>query len=392
MKTKKEQKSKQHSSKQAVPSVAHDQELLDDLYMRRALALAQFAYPAPNPQVGAVLVKNGKIIGEGYHAALGQPHAEIIALQATERKHILADGATLYVTLEPCSHLGKTPPCVDSIIVAGIKEVVIGCVDQHDIVHGTGVTSLVQAGVHVRVGVCGKECSALYKNFFHCMKTKRPYVTLKSAFTLDGKIAPQREKNQQPRSQTIISSEESRTLVQHLRKDHDAVLVGIGTVLADDPQLNCRIPCPKQPVSIIIDSMLRIPLSAKVLKNSSVLIATTSRCDKKKKEVLEKKGVRVLVVSGSSLSSGSVDIAVLLRKLPDLGILSVLVEGGSEVNASFLAAHVVDHLCFFICPKLFGNGVPIFDFATAEKQIPHVTLRNVSYRQIGGDILVEADL
>lgn len=374
-------KPKKQSAKQEKNIQPTDKDLLDDLYMRRALALAQEAYPAPNPQVGAVLVKEGKIIGEGYHAASGQPHAEILALQDAERKNILPDGGTLYVTLEPCSHFGKTPPCIDSIVVAGVKEVVIGCVDQHDIVHGSGVTSLVQAGVHVRVGVCGKECSALYKNFFHVMNTKRPFVTLKSAFTLDGKIASAKGK------QTIISSEESRMLVQYLRRDHDAVLVGIGTILADDPQLNCRIPCKKHPQTIIIDSTLRIPLHAKVLRNQSVIIATTSRCDKKKKELLEKKGILILINSGAS-----VDIASLLGKLPDLGIMSVLVEGGSEVNASFFAANLMDHLCFFIAPTLFGTGVPVFDFGTIGKQMSPLMLKNISYRQIGGDILVEADI
>lgn len=374
-------KPKKQSAKQEKNIPSADQELLDDLYMHRALALAQEAYPAPNPQVGAVLVKEGKIIGEGYHTAPGQPHAEILALQDAERKNILSDGATLYVTLEPCSHFGKTPPCIDSIVVAGVKEVVIGCVDQHDVVHGAGVTSLVQAGVHVRVGVCGKECSVLYKNFFHVMKTKRPFVTLKSAFTLDGKISSAKGKP------TAISSEESRMLAQHLRRDHDAVLVGIGTILADYPQLNCRIPCKKQPKTIIIDSTLRIPLHAGVLKNQSVIIAATSRCDKKKKELLEKKGILILMNSGSS-----VDIASLLRKLPDLGILSVLVEGGSEVNASFLAANLVDHLCFFIAPTIVGIGVPVFDFGRIGKQMPAVMLKNVLYRQIGVDILVEADL
>ncbi len=373
-------KPKKQSAK-SEKSITKDQDLLDDLYMRRGLALAEQAYPAPNPQVGAVLVKNGTIIGEGYHVSPGQPHAEILALQDAERKHVLADGATLYVTLEPCSHFGKTPPCVDAIVVAGIKEVVIGCVDQHDVVHGSGVTSLVQAGVFVRVGVCGKECSALYKHFFHLMNTKRPFVTLKSAFTLDGKISSAKGK------QATISSEESRMLVQHLRRDHDAVLVGIGTILADDPQLNCRIQCDKQPVTIIMDSDLRIPLHAKIFKNHSVIIATTSRCDKKKKEFLEKRGVHVVVNPGSC-----VDIVLLLRKLPDLGIMSVLVEGGSEVNASFLVANVVDHLYFFIAPTIFGIGVPVFDFSKLGKQISPLSLKNVSYRQIGVDILVEADL
>lgn len=373
-------KQKKQPSKQE-KITAPEEEITDEAYMHQALKLAVQAYPAPNPQVGAVIVKAGKIIGEGYHVAVGQPHAEIIALQDAERKHILADGATLYVTLEPCCHFGKTSPCVDAIIIAGIKRVIIGCVDQHDIVHGRGITSLVQAGISVRVGVCSKECNALYKNFFHVMKTKRPFVTLKSAFTLDGKISSAKGK------ETTISCEESRMLVQKLRKDHDAILVGIGTILADDPELTCRIPCKKQPVTLIIDSKLRIPLHAKVFENQSVIIATTSHCDKKKKEFLEKKGVRFVVNSGSYI-----DLPLFLRKLPEFGIMSVLVEGGSEINASILKSNLVDHFCFFIAPTIFGTGVPLFDFTKHTKQLSSIQLKNVLYQQIGRDILVEADL
>ena len=356
-------------------------EIIDIFYMTRALELAQRAYPAPNPQVGAILVRDGKIIGEGFHAAPGQEHAEIIALHDAEKKKVLPDGATLYVTLEPCCHFGKTPPCIDAIVVAGVKRVVIGCVDQNPMVNGAGITALIHAGVTVNVGVLGKECAALYKNFFHTQKTKRAYVTLKSAMTLDGKIA------QKPDAASNISSPESRYRSHELRRDHDGILVGIGTVLADDPQLNCRIPCTKQPVPIILDSTLRIPLNAKVLKNSKTIIATTKRADKKKRDALQKKGYRVVV----SKEGREVDVGRLLRELPSLGILSVLVEGGAHVNAAFAEHHLVDHVCFFIAPKLFGKAVPLFA-ATKLFAKDGMQLKNVVYKQVGADICVEGDL
>lgn len=363
---------------------------LDAHFMQAAIALAKQAYPAPNPQVGAVLVKNSKIIGQGFHAFPGGPHAELAALQDAEKKGILADGATMYVTLEPCSHFGKTPPCVDALVVAGIKRVVIGCIDQNEIINGAGAASLTQAGVAVTLGVCAKECAALYKHFFHAMKMQRPFVTLKAAVTLDGKIAPlSQEKNFQERQgeRTRITGEESHRAAHELRRDNDAVLVGIGTVLADNPQLNCRIPCRKQPVPIIVDSRLRIPLDAVVLKNPKVIIATTQKYDKKKYLLLKQRGVRFVVTKGKGKD---VAIEELLKQLPSFGILSVLVEGGAEINASFLEKSFIDSVCFFIAPKIFGSGVPVF--ASVEENIQNLSLTHVTYKQVGNDICVEADV
>src|SRR3989338_2699660 len=373
----KQQKTKETASQNTV-----EQEHIDIFYMSRALELAQQAYPAPNPQVGAVLVRDGKIIGEGFHAAPGKEHAEIVAINEAEKKKILPDGATLYVTLEPCCHFGKTPPCVDAIVVAGVKRVVIGCVDQNPMVNGAGITALIHAGVTVNVGVLGKECSALYKNFFHTQKTKRVYVTLKSAMTLDGKIAQKQD------ARSTISSPESRYKSHELRRDHDGILVGIGTVLADDPQLNCRIPCRKQPVPIIVDTTLRIPLNAKVLKNAKTIIATTKRADKKRLDLLQKKGYRVIIFAKESKE---VDIAGLLRELPSFGILSVLVEGGAHINTAFVEHNLVDHVCLFIAPKFFGKAVPLF---AASKLFGKegIVLKNVVYKQVGADMCVEGDL
>lgn len=353
-----------------------EEEQKDIIYMKQALCLAQSAYPAPNPQVGAVLVKNNKIIGEGFHAKAGEPHAEILALRDAEKKGILPDGATIYITLEPCCHFGTTPACIDALIVAGIKRVVVGCVDKNPLVNGHGISGLVQAGITVNVGVCSKECAELYKNFFHVQKTKRPYITLKSALTIDGRIAPA------PKTQVTISSTESRYRAHELRRDHDAVLVGIGTILTDNPELNCRIPSKKQPVPVIMDSHLRIPPNAKVLKHKPIII-TGKNYDKKKYQVLQKKA-QIIVTSGQK--------AVLeqaLQKLPSYGILSVLVEGGSEINALFFQKKAIDHICFFIAPKLFGSGVPVFgEIKDAEQPI----LKNVKYSQIKADICIGADV
>ncbi len=346
----------------------------DRTFMQRAFVLAQQAYPAPNPQVGAVVVKAGKIIGEGYHARAGCSHAEVLAIQDAVQKGQLVDGATMYVTLEPCAHLGKTPPCIDEIIFSGIARVVIGCVDRNPLVAGAGISTLVRAGVHVSIGVLGKECEEFYRSFFHYIKTQRAFVTLKAALTLDGKLAKKSGK------QTTLTGKEAQQLVHELRRDHDAVLVGVDTILVDDSQLTCRIPCKKQPVRIIVDSTLRIPLDARVFSDSNVIIATTEHHDTKKFEILRAKGIRFIATKGSR-----VNIRAVLKALPSFGILSVLVEGGGKIHTSFLREKLADQLCFFIAPKIFGNGVSILtnipDFAGIE-------LEGVSSRQIGKDVVI----
>ncbi len=362
--------------KQQTKNKFHDEQA-DLFYMQHALYLAQKAYPAPNPQVGAVIVKNNIIIGEGFHEKAGASHAEISALKSAEQKRILPDGATMYVTLEPCCHFGKTAPCVDALVVAGIKRVVIGCRDENELVNGAGITALIQAGITVNVGVLGKECATLYKYFFHTQKKKRPYSTLKTAMTLDGKIAPA------PATRAIISSPESHYKAHELRRDHDGILTGIGTVVSDNPQLNCRISCKKQPIPIILDSKLKIPLTAKVLQNKQVIIATTKARDRKKQAALEKKGVRFIVTDGTQVM-----LKEVFKKLPEFGILSVLVEGGAEVNAACLEQKLIDRICFFIAPKIYGRGVPMF---AAIKKGMGITLINVSYTRVGKDICVEAD-
>ena len=286
----------------------------------------------------------------------------------------------MYVTLEPCCHFGKTPPCVDALVIAGIKRVVIGCRDENELVNGAGVTALIQAGITVNVGILGKECTALYKHFFHTQKKKRPYNTLKTAMTLDGKIAPA------PATRATISSPESHYKAHELRREHDAILTGIGTILSDDPLLNCRIPCKKQPIPVILDSKLKIPLHAKVLENKKVIIATTKARDKKKQEVLEKKGVQFIITEGSHVA-----LKEVFKKLPEFGILSVLIEGGAEVNAACLEQKLIDRVCFFIAPKIYGTGVPVFE-TTKKLMEKEIRFINVCYTRVGKDICVEADL
>lgn len=357
-----------------------DEHEADLFYMQHALALAKRAYPAPNPQVGAVIVKDNVIIGEGFHEKAGAAHAEVQALKSAEQKRILPDSATMYVTLEPCNHFGKTPPCVDALVVAGIKRVVIGCRDENELINGNGITALIQAGITVNVGVLGKECAVLYKYFFHVQKKKRPYATLKTAMTVDGKIAPA------PATRAIISSPESHYKAHELRRDHDAILTGIGTILSDDPLLNCRISCKKQPIPVLLDSKLKIPLTAKVLENKNVIIATTKASDKKKQRALEKKGVRFIVTDGAHVA-----LKEVFKKLPEFGILSVLIEAGAEVNAACLEQKIVDRICFFIAPKIYGAGVPVF--GTIKKAMEkEITLTKVCYTQVGKDICVEAEI
>ncbi|PIN79323.1 riboflavin biosynthesis protein RibD [Candidatus Woesearchaeota archaeon CG10_big_fil_rev_8_21_14_0_10_34_8] len=343
----------------------------DKKYMNRALMIAKKASPAPNPQVGAVLVKNGKIIGEGYHAEYGGAHAEIAAINDAEKRGNLVDGATLYVTLEPCSHHGKTPPCIDSIMFSGIVRVVIGCVDQNKLVAGAGIETLVKAGIKVNVGVLGEQCNALYGPFFHYTKTKKPFVTLKAGMTSDGKIALEKGK------QVWITGKESLKKVHELRRDNDVVLVGIGTVLADNPRLTCRVKCNKQPVKVIVDSKLKIPLNSKVLADNNVIIATTAGYNKKKFSELRKRGIKFIVTNGSKVNLKSV-----LMKLPSFGILSVLVEGGNEINTSLLEKKLVDRICFFVAPKKFGKGLDAFNFK--------IKLKNVVKKKLGNDTFIDA--
>lgn len=346
-------------------------------FMSLALELARKANPSPNPKVGAVVVKGGRIIATGFHKKAGKPHAEIEALEKLKPGD--AQGATLYVTLEPCSHYGRTPPCTKAIIKAGIRKVVAAMRDPNPVVGG--IEELQRNGIGVEVGLMGEEARKLNGPFVKFMETGIPFVTLKSAMSLDGKIACANGDSK------WITSPAARLEARKLRAEHDAVLVGINTVLKDDPRLTARIRGRKNPLRIILDSKLRIPLNAKVFADSNAIVATSERHGKSKKRELERRGIRVLVAGVEK-----VDLRKLVRMLAALGITSVLIEGGGEVNASALNAGIVDRLIFFIAPKLIGgrNAPGPVGGEGADAMADVLGLRDFSVRKIGKDFLIEA--
>ena len=323
----------------------------DEKYMSIALELAARGRGkvSPNPMVGAVVVKEGRIIGRGYHEKAGTPHAEVHALNEAGDK---AKGATLYVTLEPCCHYGKTPPCSRRVIASGVSRVVVAVEDPNPKVCGGGIKELRQAGIEVTMGVLEEEARRLNEAFFKYITTGLPFVILKAAASMDGKIATRRGDSR------WITGEKAREYGHYLRSIVDAVLVGVGTLIADDPQLNTRlIPQEKNmgdPRRIILDSRARVPLEAKVIKENAdkTIIAVTSGAPESKVEQLRQQGVTVWRLSAEE---GRVSLPDLLKRLGEEKITSVLVEGGGEVNASFLSQKLVDKINLFIAPKIIGG-------------------------------------
>ena len=345
-------------------------------FMERTLTLARRARPSPNPRVGAVLVKGGKVVGEGFHEYAGGPHAEIVALKKAGEK---ARGATLYLNLEPCSHYGRTPPCTQALIAAGVKRVVAAMKDPNPRVNGNGAKKLEAACISVEFGLMEKEARELNEKWIHYIIRKMPFVTLKAGMSFDGKIAAADGKSK------WITSEEARTRARRMRSEYDAILVGAGTVLADDPRLTAL--GGGDPVRVILDSGLSVPLGAKVFADDNVIIATTAKGGKAKKAVLKRKGVRIWVFGGGS----RVNLRALLKKLAENGITSVLVEGGSEVAGSFVSQRLVDKFMFFVAPKILGGkkakgvvGGEGFSLARA----PALEFKRVE--RVGPDLLVEA--
>lgn len=322
----------------------------DSDYMLIALQMARgtAGQTSPNPMVGAVVVNNGEIAGMGAHLKAGEPHAEVHALRMAGEK---ARGATIYVTLEPCSHHGRTPPCVEAILDAGISRVVIATLDPNPLVAGRGVARLREAGVKVTAGVREAEARKLNEIFFHYITTGRPFVTVKTASTLDGKIASETGHSR------WITGSESREQVHQLRRQYDAILVGANTVIADDPALTARykgVEAGKQPVRIILDSRLRIPLHSRVVTDGKAptWIYTTSDASAEKREALERQGVKVIALEQGE----QVPIGPLLASLGEQGITSLLVEGGAAVNGSFLRAQAIDKIISYISLKLIGGA------------------------------------
>ncbi len=335
----------------------------------------------PNPMVGAVIVKDGTIIGEGYHEKYGEGHAEVNAFESLKED---PSGATMYVTLEPCSHYGKTPPCVDKIIQSKIKRVVIGMIDPNPLVAGNGLDKLKRAGIEVKVGVLEDKCKKLNEIFIKYILTKKPYVVLKTAMSLDGKIATRNGESK------WISSEKSRLQVHNLRNKFSAIMVGVNTVIKDNPELTCRIKNGNDPIRIIVDSTLRIPINSKVLQNkdNKTIIVTTKRANINSMQELLKKNIKVIIIDEKN---GQVDLNALIKKLGELGIDSILLEGGATLNYSALEENIVDKVMIYIAPKIIGgesSKTPVGGRGI-DKLKDAFKLKNIAINILDEDILVE---
>ena len=358
----------------------------DERYMRAALRLARRAAgrTSPNPMVGAVVVRGGRIVGRGYHARAGDDHAEVVALRQAGDA---ARGATLYVNLEPCSHLGRTPPCARAVIEAGVGRVVAGMVDPNPAVAGRGVSALRDAGVRIEVPVREEECRRLNEAFVKHVTRGLPFVTLKLAASLDGRIAAASGDSR------WVTGPAARKHVHRLRNEVDAVLVGSGTVLADDPQLTCRLPGGRDPWRVVLDRRLRTPLTAKLVRHprpeKTVLIAGNDVPAVRRKR-LEDLGVQVW---SFPVSRGRISFRRVLRKLARAGVMSVMVEGGAVTAGRAIADKVVDKVLCFYAPKFIGaEGLPMIgDLGiTRMRQCPRFEKPVV--RRFGEDILVSAYL
>ncbi|PRS78781.1 MULTISPECIES: bifunctional diaminohydroxyphosphoribosylaminopyrimidine deaminase/5-amino-6-(5-phosphoribosylamino)uracil reductase RibD [unclassified Bacillus (in: firmicutes)] len=351
----------------------------DVFYMKLAIANAKAmkGQTSPNPLVGAVIVQQGEIVGVGAHMKAGEPHAEIHALQMAGEK---AKGADMYVTLEPCSHHGKTGPCTEAIIKSGVKRVVIATQDPNPLVAGKGITMLKQTGIEVEEGICKQEADRLNVPFFHFIQSDLPYVILKSAISLDGKIATSHLESK------WITGTEARKEVQQLRQEADAVITGVETIIQDDAGLIVKDSMATQPIRVILDSTLRIPLHAKCLTDhmAETIICTSHMHDQKKYEQLVEKGHQVYVTSGEQRTN----IHDVLRMLKERSVMSVLVEAGGNVSASFLEASLVNEAVIYMAPLLIGgkHAPTFFEGEGVKKLKEAIRPADIEYSMVGKDI------
>ena len=360
--------------------------MTNEEFMREALGLAKkgMGFTSPNPMVGAVIVKKGEIIGSGYHKKYGDLHAERSAFAYCDENRIDCRGADMYVTLEPCCHYGKQPPCTEAIIEHGIKRVFIGSSDPNPLVAGKGVEILRDHGIEVTEGILREECDALNEIFFHYITTGTPFVTIKYAMTLDGKIACYTGESK------WITGEAARTHVQQERLRHSAIMVGIGTVLADDPLLTCRLENGRDPLRIICDSSLRTPLDCNILKTARevpTVIATISE-DNEKAAMYERAGCRIIKTEPND---GHVDLSALMKLLGRERLDSILLEGGGELNWSALKEGIVSKVQAYIAPKLFGGSgkSPVAGQGVSLPAEAYM-LEPCRIVRIGDDILIES--
>ena len=315
-------------------------------YMAMAIELAEKGrgYVSPNPLIGCIIVKRGKVVGRGYHKKFGEEHAEVHAINAAGKK---ANNATMYVNLEPCSHWGKTPPCTEKIVEAGIREVIVAMEDPNPLVDG--YKELKFRGLKTKIGILEEEAKKLNEIFIKYIKTKKPFVILKLAMSLDGKIATQTGDSK------YITSTEARKYVHQIRNEVDAVMVGINTILRDDPLLDSRLVSGKNPMKIIVDSSLKISEKAKVLADpTKVIIATTKKASKNKVDSLHQKGVTILTLKPKQ---GLVDLKELVKEVGKSQIASIMIEGGAELSGNAIKEGIVDKVLIFAAPKLIGNGL-----------------------------------
>ncbi len=355
----------------------------DEYYMDLALQMAERSQGQTgiNPVVGAVVVKDGAVVGLGSHLRRGTPHAEVHALNMAGG---LAEGSTVYVTLEPCSHYGLTPPCSERLIRDKVMRVVVACEDPNPQVAGRGIRMLRENGIQVDVGILRDRALGMNKPFIKFITTALPYVTIKTASTLDGKIASKTGDSK------WISNEAARDIVHTMRHRYQAIMVGVGTILADDPQLTTRLPVPGfSPVRIIVDSTLRIPASAKVLNDDAAptVLLTTDKADPGKSQALKERGVEILTCG----SGPRVDLALALSQLGKREISSILVEGGGRLNGSLLQQKLVDEVVMFFAPKLIGGlestGSFIFEGYYLMGDAVHLT--NLEVEQMGDNVCIK---
>jgi diaminohydroxyphosphoribosylaminopyrimidine deaminase / 5-amino-6-(5-phosphoribosylamino)uracil reductase len=356
-----------------------------EAYMHMALELAAngAGYVSPNPMVGAVVVKDGRVVGRGYHQAVGGPHAEVNAIDDAGDK---AQGATIFVTLEPCNHHGRTPPCTQKIIEAGIRQAVVAMADPNPHVAGGGNAYLKSRGIDVSCGVCEAEAAELNESFIKYIRSRHPFVVLKMAATLDGRIATRTG------DARWVTGPRARAFVHQLRHDMDAIMVGVGTVLADDPELTTRLEKGRgvDPVRIVLDTHLNVSPEIRMLNlssNSETLIVCGPDASAQKKTLLEEKGAGVLEVP---LKDGHIDLKILMERLGARGITSLLVEGGAHVAGSALKAGVVDKVHYFYAPKILGgeDGIPMCAGQGPEKMDDCMPLHDTRVSRVGDDILV----
>ena len=369
-----------------IDSLGAHEESAEAVFMGMALELAAGGrgFVSPNPLVGAVLVKGRKVVGSGCHAEFGAPHAEAVALREAGAG---AEGSTLYVTLEPCRHYGKTPPCVGAIVEAKVSRVVAACCDVDPQAAG-GLRELRAAGVEVEVGLMRREALDLNAPFFKFQTSRRPFVVAKWAMTADGRMATKTGDSR------WVSSEESRRLAHELRGTYDGVMVGIGTVLRDDPALTCRVEGMRSPKRIVLDSEARLPLSSRLVKTSGegeVIVAVRENAPPERAEALRKAGLTVI---GCERAASGVDVAGLLEKLAERRITSVLMEGGSEVLGSAFDGELVDMVVAIVSPKIVGSAAAKGPVAGtgAEGMMDAALLRDVRIFGVGEDVVMEGKL